>query len=103
MQLIYKIKGTKLKSEVYPCSFDVISMYTSIPIYDAIQAMIYKLDDCNINSMSGLTIEQIQQLLEVILRNTYFRFKDNIFLQVRGLPMGSSLSGILAIVFMDTI
>ena len=103
MHLIDSIKNTNQKEQLYPCSFDVISMYTSIPIPDAIQALVYKMEDCNITNMKGLTIDQTEQLLHVILRNTYFQFDNNIFLQVKGLPMGSSLSGVLAIIFMDSI
>jgi len=31
----------------------------------------------------------------------YFTFEDQIFRQTEGLPMGSGISGILAILFMD--
>ena len=51
----------------------------------------------------NLDSEDIGSLLAVILRNTFFTFENLIFLQVSGLPMGSSVSGILAILFMDTL
>ena len=43
----------------------------------------------------------ITELLNVTLHNMYFTFEDRIFRQSEGLPVGSSISGILAILFMD--
>ena len=43
----------------------------------------------------------VAELLNVTLNNMYFTFEDRIFRQTEGLPMGSSISGILAILFMD--
>ena len=48
--------------------------------------------------MNGL---DVAELLNVTLNNMYFTFEDHIFRQTEGLPMGSSISGILAILFMD--
>ena len=47
-----------------------------------------------------LPIDHVKDLLGVILRNTYFIFEDNIDQQIHGLPMGSSISGTLATIFM---
>ncbi len=55
----------------------------------------------NINNVGFLARDDIEQLLTVTLSNTYFTFESNIYCQVKGLPMGSSISGILAILFMD--
>ena len=43
----------------------------------------------------------ISDLLQVTLNNMYFSFRDQVFRQREGLHMGSSISGILAILFMD--
>ena len=58
------------------------------------------LDHCS-NTNGQLTREDIKDLLTVLLHNTYFYFNTQVFLQIEGLLMGSSLSGILAILFMD--
>ena len=42
-------------------------------------------------------------LLTVTLNNMYFSFNGQVFHQKEGLPMGSSISGILAILFMDNL
>ena len=72
----------------------------------------YYLRASNINTMlrqydvetiGGIPREQICELLHVILKNTYFTFESKIFHQIKGLPMGSPLSGLMAILFMDNI
>ena len=50
-----------------------------------------------------LTASDVDELLSITLSNTYFSFKSSIYLQHQGLPMGSSLSGYLAILFVNKI
>jgi hypothetical protein len=105
MTLIYQLEAmdTMTKAEHgYPCSLDVVSLYTSIPPDEAIRNAEEIMRRNHFNT-SPLTIEDTVSLLEVILRNTYFTFGKSIFLQVGGLAMGSSVSAILAILFMDTL
>lgn len=84
----------------YPCSFDVVSLYTSIPSSDAITIVIDKLQFSSF-CYNGITPDDLRDLLIVIHQNMYLSFENNIYLQEHGLPMGSSVSGILAILFMD--
>lgn len=103
LELIENIKNVSTSESKFPCSLDVCAMYTSIPIKDAIDNVIFMLEFNKINVLKGLQLHQIQKLLTILLDNTYFSFEDKIFQQIRGLPMGSSLSGIMAILFMDTL
>ena len=48
-----------------------------------------------------LSKQDTTDLLTVTLNNMYFSFQSQVFRQKEGLPMGSSISGILAILFMD--
>jgi hypothetical protein len=50
-----------------------------------------------------LTRDGIKELLIVTMKNVYLEYDEQIFLQIQGLPMGSSVSPILAIMFMDTL
>ena len=72
-------------------------MYTSIPIQEAIDNTINKIE----HNTYHLSRHDIVELLNVMLHNMYFTFADRIFRQSEGLPVGSSISGILAILFMD--
>ena len=87
----------------FPCSFDVVALYTSIPIQDAIVNIDHKLEEFHINNLAKFTISDIHKMLQVVLTNTYFTYGEQIYRQIRGLPMGSSISGVLAILFLDTI
>ena len=78
-------------------------MYPSIPIDDAIYNIQSKLRQESIQTVGGIPSDQIGNLLHIVLENTYFSFEDQIFKQIKGLPMGSPLSGLMAILFMDSI
>ena len=86
----------------YPFSLDVVALYTSIPVEDAITNTINILERDHFHH-SSLSNSDINDLLKVLLSNTYFQFYDNTFLQIKGLAMGSNISPILAILFMDTL
>ena len=88
---------TTNKALPYPCSLDVISQYTTIPIQEAIT----NATDRILNPVLHLSRQDVSDLLQVTLNNMYFFFRDQVFRQRDGLPMGSSISGILAILFMD--
>ena len=91
---------TNNKTLPYPCSLDVVSLYTSIPIQEAITNAVDRIQ----NPILHLTKQDITDLRTVTLNNMYFSFNGQVFRQKEGLPMGSSISGILAILtFMDRI
>ena len=105
MQLIQELEqldSSVLREFPHPMSLDVCSMYTSIPVSEAIEATVRKLEECKFK-YHGITCGDIKILLCKILNNMYFRFEDRTYKQVRGLAMGSRLSGLLATVFMDSL
>ena len=68
-----------------------ISLYTTVPAH-----IISKNLCCH-----KLTATDMHQLLSIIVENTYFTYNRNTNQPIRGLPMGSSISGILVISYMD--
>ena len=88
---------TTNKALPYPCSLDVVSLYTTIPIQEAITNATDRIQ----NSVLHLSKQDVSDLLQVTLNNMYFSSRDQVFRQKEGLPMGSSISSILAILFMD--
>ena len=88
---------TTNKALPYPCSLDVVSFYTTI----FIQEVITNATDRILNLVLHLSRQDVSDLLQVTLNNMYFSFRDHVFRQREGLPMGSSISDILAILFMD--
>jgi hypothetical protein len=96
------LEPQKIREFPYPFSLDVVSLYTSIPITDAINNIMMIMESSQF-SYKSLTPGDIQQLLQAVSTNTYLQFNDRLFLQKKGLAMGSSVSAILAILFMDTL
>ena len=88
---------TTNKTLPYPCSLDVVSLYTSIPIQEAITNATDRIH----NPIFHLAKQDIMDLLTVTPNNMDFSFNGQVFRQKEGLPMGSNMSAILAILFMD--
>ena len=99
MKAIEAMPTTERKRFSYPFSLDVVSLYTSVPPEDAIQAL-EDLLEANPVTTTPFTPSQVSRLLTSIMKNTYFQYKDQVYHQVSGLPMGNNISGILAMVFM---
>ncbi len=70
-------------------SFDVASLFTNVPIDEAVSVIRDKLqNDENLDERTCLSPECITELLEVCLRSTYFRYNRNCYEQVDGAAMG---------------
>ena len=74
-----------------------LSRYASIPIQEAITNTADRIR----NPTLHLSKQHIIDLLTVTLNKMYFSFNGQVFRQNEGLPMSSSISGILAILSMD--
>ena len=100
MDAINRVPNDVLRSHNYPISLDVNALYTSVPANEAIQAVVEQLSNQR-GVTPPLRTQHITAILEVILSNTYFTFNNHTYKQVSGLPMGSSISSLLAITFMN--
>ena len=87
----------------YPVSYDVAAMYTSIPVNEALNSITNLSCTAFNNSIYPITTRNIIEILHTIIKNSYFTFKDRIYQQISGLPMGLSISGIIATIFIDRI
>ena len=83
-----------------PISLDVISLYTNIPVNEAIETTLeYVLK--HKPDLHGLLNRDLWELLYLLLDNNVFSYNNIFFQQIRGLAMGNRLSGTLAIICMD--
>ncbi|CAF3042390.1 unnamed protein product [Rotaria socialis] len=105
-EFVKKIKNTILSQEksYIICSFDVESLYTNVPVEEAINVtldFIFKLKQKNANI--PFSREQMKKLLELSVRDAPFRFQNKIYKQIDGVAMGSPLTPILANLWLQKI
>ena len=83
-------------------SVDVVNLYGSIPIGEAIEAVREKLlaHGKDIDTF-GLTYDDICALLDQCLNNNVFSFGDSYYRQKLGIAMGNPCAPPLAIIFLD--
>ena len=83
-----------------PISFDVVSLYTNIGIEEAIDTVLHYADKYHLDCF-GISPAILANLLNLALNNNVFSYQDDYYRQIRGLAMGSRLSGTLTIPVMD--
>nr|VZI44706.1 unnamed protein product [Spirometra erinaceieuropaei] len=94
-QFLEKLKGVSLLPSDIMVSFDVTSLFTSIPQDLAVETIELLLREKYDETENRLGHAQIIQLLKFCLK-TYFTFGGTIYEQVKGTPMGSPISGLIA-------
>jgi hypothetical protein len=82
-------------------SLDIQDLYTNIPVKEAVEITIKKLIELDMIKNSLMTKKDIKDLLNISLKNSYFQFNGKYYKQKKGLPMGNTLSPILADIYMD--
>ena len=96
------IRGIQLEEEDIMISFDVVSLFTKVPVAGAIDAISALLDKGNsFEDVTAIPARDICSLTELCLRSTYFQFQDRFFEQVDGVAMGSLLSPVVANLYME--
>ena len=83
-------------------SIDVVNLYGSIPVEEAIEAAKQKLDEHRQDIETfGLSRDDICALLDQCLHNNVFSFGDDFYRQKQGIAMGNPCAPPLAIIFLD--
>jgi hypothetical protein len=77
-------------------------MYHNIPKQLALEHLTEKLKNSSINTCS-IPIEDIVSLVTLCLNCNHFKFKEQIYHQREGLPMGNRLSGLIAELFINKV
>jgi hypothetical protein len=80
-------------------SFDVTSLFTSVPVKETIDIILTTISDNNID-MHGIDLNTLRSLLEVCTCDVQFLFDGKYYRQVDGVAMGSCLGPIFAEIFM---
>ena len=94
---VSKAKKFTLQTGECLASYDVTSLFTSVPIDPALDIIKELLEkDEKLNDRTVLSVQNILELLGFCLQNTYFSFQNKFHEPVEGAPMGSPVSPIVA-------
>ena len=99
--LLNRIKDERM-SDKKLASFDVKSLFTNVPLQDAMEAVRRALDD---NQDIALPVPKADfiRLVRLCVEFGALEFEGNEYKQIDGLAMGSPLSPVLACIFMETL
>ena len=99
---VYSIKNTRLLPTEVMVSFDIKSLFTSVPVQEALEVIQGKLmADESLGERMALSADQVTQLLDLCLRTTYFLYKGEYYQQKDGAVMGSPVSPVVANIYIE--
>ena len=101
---IEKVDGKVITEDETLVSFDVKSLFTSVPVRDAIAVIgeIIQADE-DFENRTKITSTTLVELLEICLSSTSFRFRGEHYEHTDGLTMGSPVSPAVANIFMASL
>ena len=103
-QFIDKIVNTTIDEDEIMVSFDVVSLFTAIPVEKACERIRTKREtDVTLPSRTKLTIDDIISLLRFTLTNSFFTHNNTIYKEVHGCAMGSPVGPVIANLYMEEI
>nr|VZI28983.1 unnamed protein product [Spirometra erinaceieuropaei] len=89
------LRGRRIQSDEIMVSFDVTSLFTSIPPNVAREVLRKRLEEAYDETQNALKIEHLMRLFE-FCQQTFFTFAGETYEQIKGTPMGSPVSGLVA-------
>ena len=94
-----KIRSKNIDKRFEMVSFDVVSLFTSVPLDFTIELILKKVYDENLIE-TKLKRDDLKRLLEMCTKQVHFSFDGKIYRQVNGVAMGSPLGPVIANIFM---
>ena len=99
---VEQVRHIKLEPGECLSSYDVSTLFTSVPIDPALNIIKDLLDkDTTLKERTVMEVGDIILLLEFCLKNTYFSFQGQFYEQVEGATMGSPVSPTVANLYME--
>lgn len=103
-QFAKEVANMEISDDEVMVSFDVVSLFTAIPVNKACEYIRSKLNNDNtLRSRTILSTDDIISLLDFTLSNNYFVYNNCIYKQIHGCAMGSPVSPIVANLCMEVI
>ncbi len=101
-ELVETMEGIVMDESEMLVSYDVKSLFTSIPVEESIAICERKLrEDDTLDDRTGMNVETIVQMLRFCLTSTSFQYKHIHYQQLDGVAMGSPVSPVIADIFME--
>ena len=98
------LKSVTIPPDHEMVSFDVVSLFTSIPVELAVSVTKERLaKDDSLVDRTSLSVDEICLLLEFCLKATEFTFQKDFYRQVFGCAMGSPVSALMADIVMEDV
>jgi hypothetical protein len=99
---IQLLKPIGLQDQDILVSFDVVVLFTNVPVEESLQIIKTKIDTDQEKIHFNLKTEVIMEILEVCMRTIYFQVDNKFYEQKEGVAMGSPLSPVVSNIFMET-
>ncbi|KAJ8919473.1 hypothetical protein NQ315_016573, partial [Exocentrus adspersus] len=99
---IEKLTTINIDSTDLLVSFDVVSLFTNVPVDKTLSIVRNKLENDNtVKDRTKLNVSALMELLTLCIKTTYFQLENDFYQQDFGVAMGSSLSPIMSNTFME--
>ena len=99
-----QIRQQTVTSDEIMVSFDVKSLFTTIPVILALTITNERLhQDQHLADRTNMSISNIMKLLEFVLKQNYFKHDNIYYKQIFGCAMGSPISPVIADLVMEEI
>ena len=100
-EFINLLRNDKLPSDGHMCSFNIVSLFTNVPLEETIQICAEALYQNGVLEpvICSLSERSFCKLLRMVTLGAEFSFNDIMYKQVDGVAMGSPLGPILANIF----
>ena len=94
------MKDVRVEAEEALVSFDVIPLFTNVPIDEVVDVIHRKLTE-DLVKRTPLPAERIAELLQLCLKTTDFSYNGEFYEQRQGAAMGSPVSTVAANLYME--
>ncbi|BHF66261.1 hypothetical protein SprV_0200927700 [Sparganum proliferum] len=94
-QFLIDPRGRRIQSDEIMVSFDVTSLFTSIPPNLAREVLRKRLEEAYDETQNALKIEHLMRVFE-FCQQTSYTFAGETYEQIKGPPKGSPVSGLVA-------
>ena len=98
-EFVEKIKNLKIPNGHIMISFDVVSLFTNVPLNKTIDIILRKVYDEKLIK-TKIQREDMKELLLLCTQGVPFTFNNETYLQIDGVMMGSPLGALFANIFM---